>query len=168
VVATLFPYTTLFRSNSKDKVLKIDFLRYNFIKWLQKEGFAKYKIADNYFIFIQITDNIIKEVQKNNEEIHRMDNNISQDINELKKSIKYIEIKIKSMDQTLEKLFDILNTITVFIEESGEEGELDLNEEDGEDWTPYDERNFSYSDDDDDEDDDQDNYGDSYYNDYEK
>jgi hypothetical protein len=92
-------------------------------------------------------DHIMREVMKNNQEIHNMDKDLSKDIASLQKSVKNIENKLKSMDETLEKLLDILNTITVFIEEA-DEGELDLNDGDEtEDWTPYDERGFSYEDD---------------------
>ena len=73
------------------------------------------------------------------------DISIFKDINDLKKSIKNIENKINLMDQTLEKLFDILNTISVLIEENDYSEE----EEDSEDWTPYDENNFSYEENDD-------------------
>lgn len=85
------------------------------------------------------------------------DNSISKDINELKQSLKSIDIKINLIDETLEKLLDILNTITVFIEDSSD-GELDLNEGDNEDWTPYDDRNFAYEEEEDDD-------GDSYFQD---
>lgn len=94
-------------------------------------------------------DDIFKEINKQNKEIHNMDNHISKDILDVKKSIKNIEQKMKSMDDTLMKLFDILNSITVFIEDAESINEQDI--EDEEDWTPYDERNFSYSDDDEDD-----------------
>jgi seryl-tRNA synthetase len=97
-------------------------------------------------------EHIMREVMKSNKEIHNMDKDLCKDIVDLKKSVKNIETKIKGMDETLEKLLDILNTITVFIEEA-DEGELDLNDEDeAEDWTPYDERGFSYEEEYDEED----------------
>ena len=71
------------------------------------------------------------------------------DLANIQKSIKQIEDKINSMDETLIKLFEILNSITIFFEDIEElEPELD----DEEDWTSYDERNFSYEDNDDYED----------------
>jgi chromosome segregation ATPase len=100
-------------------------------------------------------NDIIKEINKQNKELHNIDNSISKEvvkeITELKKSVKNIENKIKSMDDTLVKLFDILNTITVFIEDAESMNEMDLDDE--EDWTPYDERNFSYNNDEDEDDD---------------
>ena len=96
-------------------------------------------------------DDISKQIIQQNKDLKNIDNHISKDISDLKKSIKNIEAKIKSMDDTLIKLFDILNTITVFIEDAESMNEADLDDE--EDWTPYDERNFSYNNDEDDEDD---------------
>lgn len=94
-------------------------------------------------------DDISKQIIQQSKDLKSIDNNISKDISDLKKSIKSIENKIKSMDDTLIKLFDILNSITVFIEDAEAINEQDL--EDEEDWTPYDERNFSYDEDEDEE-----------------
>jgi septal ring factor EnvC (AmiA/AmiB activator) len=100
-------------------------------------------------------NDIIREINKQNKELHSIDNSISKEvvkeISDLKKSVKNIESKIRSMDDTLIKLFDILNTITVFIEDAESMNGDDLDDE--EDWTPYDERNFSYNNNDDDDDD---------------
>ena len=102
-------------------------------------------------------DDISKQIIQQNKDLKNIDNHISKDISDLKKSIKNIEVKIKSMDDTLIKLFDILNTITVFIEDAESINEADLDDE--EDWTPYDERNFSYHNDDDDDESDGDDWG---------
>ena len=88
-------------------------------------------------------DDIAKNVIKNNKELHNIESSISKEIDNLQKSIKKIENKINSMDETLGKLFEIMNSITVFLDEEDEE-EID----DEEDWTPYDDRNFSYEDND--------------------
>ena len=98
-------------------------------------------------------DDISKQIIQQSKDLKGIDNHISKDIVDLKKSIKNIENKLKSMDDTLVKLFDILTSITVFIEDAEDINDEDL--EDEEDWTPYDDRNFSYKDKDrDDEDDD--------------
>jgi chromosome segregation ATPase len=98
-------------------------------------------------------NDIMREINKQNKELHNIDSNISKEIvkeiSDLKKSIKNIENKIRSMDDTLIKLFDILNTITVFIEDA----ESINDSEDEEDWTPYDERSFAYDDEEDDDED---------------
>ena len=99
-------------------------------------------------------DNIAKEIIKNTKELHNLDNkinkDISQDIDDLKKSFNALDKKIKNIDNTLEKILDILNSITVFIEEN-DDNSPDLDDE--EDWTPYDERNFSYDNNDDEDND---------------
>ena len=60
-------------------------------------------------------DDIIKQVMKQNKDIQNIDNYLTKDVSkeivEIKKSIKQIENRIKSMDDTLMKLFDILNSI---------------------------------------------------------
>jgi vacuolar-type H+-ATPase subunit I/STV1 len=101
-------------------------------------------------------DDISKQIIQQSKELKGIDNHISKDIVDLKKSIKNIENKLKAMDDTLVKLFDILTNITVFIEDAEDINNEDL--EDEEDWTPYDERNFSYKDNDD-EDNDDDEWG---------
>jgi chromosome segregation ATPase len=98
-------------------------------------------------------DHVMKEIIKSNKEIHNIDKTINKDMTDLQRQIKNIEQKISKMDNTLERILDILNSITVFIEEN-DENAPDLDDE--EDWTPYDERNFNYNDNTDD--DDEDNY----------
>jgi hypothetical protein len=104
-------------------------------------------------------ENIMKEVIKSNKEIHNTDHSISLDIIDLKKGIKNIENKIKSMDDTLTKLFDIMNTIIILIEESDNYEEVD-EDSDKEEWNPYNDENFSYEENDDGDDD-------TYFQDYE-
>jgi hypothetical protein len=97
-------------------------------------------------------DQIIKEINKQNKDIHNMDNIISKeivkDIHEVKKSIKGIEQKILSMEHILEQLYELVSNITVFIDEAEEIADTNYDDEDEEDWTPYDDRNFSYDDND--------------------
>jgi len=100
-------------------------------------------------------DDISKQIIQQNKDLKSRDNSISKEISDLKKSVKNIENKIRSMDDTLIKLFDILNTITVFIEDA----ESINDSEDEEDWTPYDERSFAYDDEDDDDDENVDGWG---------
>lgn len=93
-------------------------------------------------------DDIIKEITKSNKEIHNIDKSLSKDIESLQKNIKTMETKLAKIDATLEKVYDLITAITVFIEEADEE-DVD---EDAEEWTPYDERNFELGDDGDEED----------------
>jgi len=99
-------------------------------------------------------DDIVKEVMKNNKELHTMDNHLTKDISELKRSVKNIEAKIQRMDGVLQKVFDTLEAITIALHEAElEEALMDELEEqeDSEDWTPYEDRNFSFDDNDEDE-----------------
>lgn len=92
-------------------------------------------------------DDIIKEITKSNREIHNIDKSLSKDIDSLQKNIKTMETKLAKIDATLEKVYDLLTAITVFIEEADDE-DVD---EDAEEWTPYDDRNFELEDNDDDD-----------------
>lgn len=81
-------------------------------------------------------DDVIKEVLKNNKEIHSMDTHISKDISDLKKGIKNIENKIKMIENKIDQTMDLLNTFTMLITE---QDDIDIDdEEENEDWTPYD------------------------------
>jgi peptidoglycan hydrolase CwlO-like protein len=93
-------------------------------------------------------DDIAKNIIKQTKDIHNVETNISKDINDLQKNIKRLENKINSMDEVLTKVFDILNNIVVFLEDADDDSDPELDDE--EDWTPYDERNFSSEDYDDD------------------
>jgi len=96
-------------------------------------------------------DQIIKEINKQNKELHNIDNQISKelikDISDLKKSTKVIENKIVLMEKALNQLFELINNITIFIDDAEEIADSNYDDEDEEDWTPYDDRNFSYDDD---------------------
>lgn len=101
-------------------------------------------------------DQIIREINKQNKELQNIDNQISKqlikEIVELKKSTKTIETKIVLMEKVLNQLFDLINNITIFIDDAEEIADSNYDDDDEEDWTPYDERNFSYGDNNDEED----------------
>jgi hypothetical protein len=100
-------------------------------------------------------DQILRELNKQNKDLHSIDVQVSKalvkDIVDLKKSIKTIETKIILMEKVLNQLFEVVNNLTIFIDDAEDiANSEDLDDE--EDWTPYDERNFSYDDDNDKED----------------
>lgn len=99
-------------------------------------------------------DHIIREIAKQNKELHNLDNQISKevvkDVFEIKKTIKTLENKITKIDFTIGRIYDLLNSITIFIEDA--ENMHDENMEEDEDWASYNEENFSYNDNNDDED----------------
>ena len=110
-------------------------------------------------------DQIIREINKQNKELHSIDSQISKevikDISDVKKSVKNIETKIVLMEKVLNQLFELINNITIFIDDAEDIAD-GIDDEDEEDWTPYDERNFKYEDDNDEEDIGGDNYWSSH------
>jgi predicted nucleic acid-binding Zn-ribbon protein len=101
-------------------------------------------------------DDVIREVMKSNKEIHNMDNHLTKDITEVKKSIKNIENKIKTLENKIDQAIDILNTFTILISDMDDMNDVDIDdEEENEDWTPYDQAEDYQSDYDADSDEDQ-------------
>ena len=85
-------------------------------------------------------ENIMKEVIKNNKELHGIDNGLSKDISELKKGMKNIESKLNSMDRQLSLVLEILESFTLILDE--EEAEQEAKEN----WTPYDNADEAWQD----------------------
>lgn len=95
-------------------------------------------------------DQILKEIMKQNKELHNVDSHLSKDMVELKKYIKNIENRTKAIDEKLTQLINIINSLTIFIADEDEDEDSVENE----DWTPYDESIYADEDypmDDDDE-----------------
>ena len=84
-------------------------------------------------------ENIMKEVIKNNKELHGIDNGLSKDISELKKGMKNIESKLNSMDRQLSLVLEILESFTLILDEEEEK-------ESNEGWTPYDNTDEAWQD----------------------
>ena len=84
-------------------------------------------------------ENIMKEVIKNNKELHGIDNGLSKDISELKKGMKNIESKLNSMDRQLSLVLEILESFTLILDEEEEK-------EQNESWTPYDNDDEAFQD----------------------
>ena len=100
-------------------------------------------------------DQILRELTKQNKDLHNIDVQVSKalvkDIVDIKKSVRNIETKIVLMEKVLNQLFEVINNLTIFIDDAEDiANSEDLDDE--EDWTQYDERNFSYDDDNDEED----------------
>jgi hypothetical protein len=95
-------------------------------------------------------DDTMKQIMNNGKQLNLFDNNIS----EIKDSIKILDNKIDSINEKLGILIDIVNSLSVFIEDAEDINDQDM-EDDEEDWTPYDERNFLYRDRNDEDDDDE-------------
>jgi len=57
----------------------------------------------------------------------------------LKKLLKNIENKIKLLENKIDQAIDILNTFTILISDMDDINDVDIDdEEENEDWTPYD------------------------------
>jgi hypothetical protein len=86
-------------------------------------------------------DDVIKEVMKSNKEIHNMDTHLTKDILEVKKGIKNLENKMKVLENKIEQAIDLLNTFTILISDMDDMEDSDIDdEEENEDWTPYDQK----------------------------
>ena len=86
-------------------------------------------------------DDVIREVMKSNKEIHNMDTHLTKDIVEVKKGIKNIENKMKVLENKIEQAIDLLNTFTILISDMDDMDDADIDdEEENEDWTPYDQQ----------------------------
>jgi hypothetical protein len=86
-------------------------------------------------------DDVIREVMKSNKEIHNMDTHLTKDILEVKKGIKNIENKMKTLENKIEQTIEILNTFTILISDMDDMSDIDIeDEEENEDWTPYDQQ----------------------------
>jgi flagellar capping protein FliD len=99
-------------------------------------------------------DDVIKEVMKSNKEIHKVDDKLSKEINSLDRDIQGLKKDVKSLSDKLDDVLEILNTLTIFIEDA----ESILDEDDAEEeyqsnegWLPE-VNNWEENRDDDDED----------------
>jgi hypothetical protein len=87
-------------------------------------------------------ENIMREISKSHKEIHAIDNHLSKDILDIKKSVKTIEIKIADMQDKLEQAIEMLNMFTILItdqtnQEIDEYSDDDDDEDDDDEWSPY-------------------------------
>lgn len=83
-------------------------------------------------------NDIIKEVIKSNKELHKVDDRISKEIAELDKEIQGLKRDVKSLSSKIDDVLEILNTLTIFIEDAESILEEDDDEEyqSNEGWLP--------------------------------
>jgi peptidoglycan hydrolase CwlO-like protein len=77
-------------------------------------------------------DNIIKQIAKSNQEIHRVDNHLSKDISEIKKAIKSLDNKMSILIDKIQELEIIMDAAEI-LEEFQQEEQEKYNTE----WNPY-------------------------------
>jgi hypothetical protein len=90
------------------------------------------------FVSKEIND-ILKGVNKNHQDIYKPEDNTLKNIVSLNKDVEEIKKQINTMIAKLDTVVEMMMTLTLFIEESVEMGELDNNDEDyesNEGWIP--------------------------------
>lgn len=93
-------------------------------------------------------DQIIKEINKQHKELNSIDQQITKevikDIYDIKKSIKNIDNKLILMENVLNQLFELINNITIFIDEEDTTSEQDNGSEN---WNSYQDESYTEEDD---------------------
>jgi hypothetical protein len=74
-------------------------------------------------------DDTMKQIIKNGKQLNSSEDNLS----EIKEYVKTLNDKIESIDQKLGLLIDIINNLSIFIDDESD----DQNFEDTEEWSPY-------------------------------
>jgi predicted nucleic acid-binding Zn-ribbon protein len=98
-------------------------------------------------------ENIMREISKSHKEIHAIDNHLSKDILDIKKSVKTIENKLGDMEDKLEQAIEMLNMFTVLIADQTNQETDEYSDDDDEDeeWSPYKSpEDYDYNDDEED------------------
>lgn len=73
-------------------------------------------------------DHIVREVMNSSKELHKVDNKLSKEIDTLSKDVQSMKKDIKNLAIKIDMVLDILNTLTIFIEDA----EQIINDEDNE------------------------------------
>jgi hypothetical protein len=79
-------------------------------------------------------DNILKQIAKSNQEIHRVDSHLSKDIGDIKRAIKSLDAKMSLLIEKIQQLEVIMDAAEILEEYQDEEQEKYNTE-----WSPYDE-----------------------------
>lgn len=74
-------------------------------------------------------DDVIKEVVKSSKELHKVDDKLSKEIGSIEKEILTLKKDIKGLASKIDEILNILNTLTIFIEDA----EQIIQDEDAED-----------------------------------
>jgi uncharacterized coiled-coil DUF342 family protein len=83
-------------------------------------------------------NDIIKEVVKQTQDLQKSDNKLNSDVSDISKEIQSIKKDIKKVSEKIDNILDLLNTLTIFIEDSEDildEDELDSTDS-NEGWLP--------------------------------
>lgn len=69
-------------------------------------------------------DDILKEINKSNKELHSIDNNISKDMNSIKNDIVILKKEVKSINNKIDLILEILNNLSIMVLEDEENDDL--------------------------------------------
>ena len=92
-------------------------------------------------------DQNMKKIIDSNKELNKDNDKFQKELADIKKMVKGLDTRLISLEDKIDQIFEIMNTLTVMIYEEGEDLE---DEVENEDWTPYDEHNWQNDEDDDD------------------
>lgn len=84
-------------------------------------------------------NDIIKEVIKSNQDLHKVDDRISKEIAELDREMQFLRKEVGGLSSKLDEILEILNTLTIFIEDAEsiiDEEDHDDDYQSNEGWLP--------------------------------
>lgn len=83
-------------------------------------------------------NDIIKEVVKQTQDLQKADNKLTNDVSDISKEIQTIKKDIQNVSEKIDDILDVLNTLTIFIEDNEnivDDDDLD-NTDSNEGWLP--------------------------------
>ncbi len=82
-------------------------------------------------------DDILKQINKSNKDLHSIDNSISKDLTSIKTDISMLKREIKGLNNKIDLILDILNNLSIMVlDEEDEDGNLYDSDQT---WVPEDE-----------------------------
>jgi hypothetical protein len=96
-------------------------------------------------------DQNMKKIIDSNKELNKDNDKFQKELADIKKMVKGLDTRLISLEDKIDQILDIMNTLTVMIYDQDDGADDD--EIENEDWTPYDEHNWQndVNDDNDDE-----------------
>lgn len=81
-------------------------------------------------------DDILKEINKNNKELHNMDNGISKDMSSIKTDIFTLKKELKTLSNKIDLILDILNNLSIMVLEEEEDPDILEDFDSDQTWVP--------------------------------
>jgi seryl-tRNA synthetase len=90
-------------------------------------------------------DDILKQINKSNKDLHSIDNNLSKDLTSIKTDISLLKRELKGLNNKIDLILDILNNLSIMVlDEEDEDGNLYDTDQT---WVPEDEDDLDEKDD---------------------